>query len=60
MKEFFLTGTARDVVYQAARWRDHGLRYLVVMNLSILQPSLRNGLAANASVVMILRMLKKL
>ncbi len=48
MKEFFLTGTPGEVVDQAAEWRDNGLRYLVVMNLSILQPSLRNGLAANA------------
>jgi phthiodiolone/phenolphthiodiolone dimycocerosates ketoreductase len=60
MKEFFLTGTPQEVVDQAAEWRDHGLRYLVVMNLSILQPSLRNGLAANAPFVRILRALSKL
>lgn len=60
MKEFFLTGTPQEVVDQAAQWRDHGLRYLVVMNLSILQPSLRNGLAANAPFFRILRALQKL
>jgi phthiodiolone/phenolphthiodiolone dimycocerosates ketoreductase len=60
MKEFFLTGTPQEVVDRAAHWRDHGLRYLVVMNLSILQPRLRNGLAANASFFTIVRMLKKL
>ena len=60
MKEFFLTGTPQEVVEQAAEWRDHGLRYLVVMNLSILQPSLRGGLAANASFLRILRALRKL
>jgi phthiodiolone/phenolphthiodiolone dimycocerosates ketoreductase len=60
MKEFFLTGTPQDVIDQVAHWRDHGLRYLVVMNLSILQPSLRNGLAANAPFVRILRAFKKL
>jgi phthiodiolone/phenolphthiodiolone dimycocerosates ketoreductase len=43
-----------------AHWRDHGLRYLVVMNLSILLPSLRKGLAANAPLFRILRALKKL
>ncbi|MDH6247150.1 hypothetical protein M2432_004813, partial [Mycobacterium sp. OTB74] len=48
------------VVDQAAQWRDHGLRYLVVMNLSILQPSLRNGLTANAPFLRLLRGLKKL
>lgn len=60
MKEFFLTGTPQDVIDQAADWRDHGLRYLVAMNLSILQPSLRKGLAANVPFVRILRGLKKL
>ena len=60
MKEFFLTGTPREVVDQAAEWRDRGLRYLVVMDLSILQPSLRNGLAANAPFFRILRALRQL
>src|SRR5271163_2987258 len=60
MQEFFLTGTPQEVVDQAAEWRDHGLRYLVVMNLSILQPSLRNGMVANAPFFRILRALKKL
>jgi phthiodiolone/phenolphthiodiolone dimycocerosates ketoreductase len=60
MKEFFLTGTQQEVIDQVAQWRDHGLRYLIAMNLSILQPSLRNGLAANASLFRILRGLKKL
>jgi len=60
MKEFFLTGPPGDVVDQTAHWRDHGLRYLVLMNLSILQPSLRAGLAANAPFLRILHRLKKL
>jgi phthiodiolone/phenolphthiodiolone dimycocerosates ketoreductase len=60
MKEFFLTGTPQEVIGQVAEWRDHGLRYLVAMNLSILQPSLRNGLAANAPFLRILRGLKTL
>jgi phthiodiolone/phenolphthiodiolone dimycocerosates ketoreductase len=60
MKEFFLTGTPQEVIDQVAQWRDHGLRYLVVMNLSILQPSLRNGLTANAPFLRILRGLKQL
>jgi phthiodiolone/phenolphthiodiolone dimycocerosates ketoreductase len=59
-KEFFLTGTPQEVIDQVAQWRDHGLRYLIVMNLSILQPSLRNGLTANAPFLKILRGLKKL
>jgi phthiodiolone/phenolphthiodiolone dimycocerosates ketoreductase len=60
MREFFLTGTPHEVIDQVAEWRDHGLRYLVAMNLSILQPSLRKGLAANAPFFKFLRGLKAL
>jgi phthiodiolone/phenolphthiodiolone dimycocerosates ketoreductase len=60
LKEAVLTGTPEDVIEQAAEWRDHGLRYLVVWNVSILQPSLRTGLAAGAPFFRILRGLKKL
>ena len=49
-----------DGIGQAAEWRDHGMRYLVVCNVSILQPSLRKGLAATAPFFKILRGLKKL
>jgi phthiodiolone/phenolphthiodiolone dimycocerosates ketoreductase len=60
LKEVFLTGTPEDVIDQAAEWRDHGLRYLVVCNLSVLQPSLRKGLATGTPFFRILRGLKKL
>jgi phthiodiolone/phenolphthiodiolone dimycocerosates ketoreductase len=60
LKEWLLTGTPEDVIDQAAELRDHGLRYLVVCNVSILQPSLRKGLAAGAPFFRILRGLKKL
>jgi phthiodiolone/phenolphthiodiolone dimycocerosates ketoreductase len=60
LKEALLTGTPEDVIDQAAEWRDHGLRYLVVCNVSILQPSLRKSLAATAPFFKILRGLKKL
>jgi phthiodiolone/phenolphthiodiolone dimycocerosates ketoreductase len=60
LKEAVLTGTPEDVIEQAAEWRDHGLRYLVVQNVSILQPSLGKGLAAGAPFFRILRGLKKL
>jgi phthiodiolone/phenolphthiodiolone dimycocerosates ketoreductase len=55
-----LTGTPEDVIDQAAEWRDHGLRYLVVCNVSGLQPSLRKGLATGRPFLRILRGLKKL
>ena len=60
LKEAFLTGTPDDVIEQAAQWRDHGLRYAVVVNISTLQPSLRKGLAASIPMTAILRGLKRL
>jgi len=60
LKDALLTGTPDEVVDQAARWRDHGVRYLVVNNLSYLQPALRKGLASGAPFFRILRGLKKL
>jgi phthiodiolone/phenolphthiodiolone dimycocerosates ketoreductase len=60
LKDALLTGTPEEVIGQAAEWRDHGLRYLVLCNISILQPSLPKSLAASASFFRILRGLKKL
>src|SRR5882757_5923860 len=60
LKEAFLTGTPDDVSEQAALWRDHGVRYAVVVNISTLQPSLRKGLATSIPLAKILRGLKKL
>jgi phthiodiolone/phenolphthiodiolone dimycocerosates ketoreductase len=60
MREAFLTGTPDDVIEQAAHWRDHGVRYIVVCNVSTLQPSLRKGLTASIPLATILRRLKKL
>lgn len=60
MKEVLLSGTPDEVIDQAAEWRDHGLRYLVAANISILQPSLRKGLAAGGPFFRVLRGLKKL
>jgi phthiodiolone/phenolphthiodiolone dimycocerosates ketoreductase len=60
LKEAFLTGTPDDVIEQVAQWRDHGVRYIVVCNISTLQPSLRKGLTASIPLATILRRLKKL
>ena len=60
MKEGLLTGTPDDVIDQVAEWRDHGLRYPVLANISILQPSIRKALAANAPFFSVLRGLKRL
>ena len=60
LKEVLLAGTPGEVIDRAAQWRDHGVRYLVVNNVSILQPTLRKGLATYAPFFKILRGLKKL
>ena len=60
MKEVTFNGTPDDVVDQVAEWRDHGLRYLITLNASPLNPRLRKTLAANAPFLKILRGLKKL
>jgi hypothetical protein len=45
---------------QAAQWRDHGARYIVLCNASSLQPSLGKGLASGGPFCRILRGVKKL
>jgi phthiodiolone/phenolphthiodiolone dimycocerosates ketoreductase len=60
IKDALLSGVPEEVIDQAAEWRDHRLRYLVVANASMLQSSLWKGLTASASFFRILRGLKKL
>lgn len=60
MKELTFNGTPDEVIDQVAEWRDHGLRYLMIINGSPLNPRLRKSLAANAPYMKILRRLKKL
>jgi phthiodiolone/phenolphthiodiolone dimycocerosates ketoreductase len=60
LRECLLTGTPRDVIEQVAEWRDHGLRYPVISNISAVQPSLRRGLAALLPFARILRGLRRL
>lgn len=55
-----LGGTPAEVVEQAAAWRDQGVRYLVVANLSALQRSLRKGRASSVAFSKILHSLKRL
>jgi phthiodiolone/phenolphthiodiolone dimycocerosates ketoreductase len=60
LKDAFLAGTPDEVIDQAAQWRDHGVRYLVVNNVSHMQPALRKGLASYAPFFKVLHGLKKL
>lgn len=55
-----LTGTVDDVLEQAAVWRDHGVRHIVVVNFGVMQPNLRNGLATMLPFSRVIRGLKRL
>jgi phthiodiolone/phenolphthiodiolone dimycocerosates ketoreductase len=60
LKDACLQGTHDEIVDQLAEWRDHGLSYPVLLNLSTLQPSLRRGLAAGNPFAKIMRGVRKL
>jgi phthiodiolone/phenolphthiodiolone dimycocerosates ketoreductase len=60
IREVWLNGTPKEVVEQAAQWRDCGVRYMVLINSSAFQPSLRKGLAATQPFNKIVRELKRL
>jgi phthiodiolone/phenolphthiodiolone dimycocerosates ketoreductase len=55
-----LCGTPDEVLEQAAGWRDHGVRYIVVADFTALQRDMRKGLAGMLPFGKILRSLKKL
>lgn len=60
LRAAILAGTPAEVLDQAAERRDHGVRYLVVNNVSVLRPTLWKGLASSAPFFKILRGLKTL
>lgn len=60
MKELMFNGTPDEVVEQMAEWRDHGLRYALIINGSPVNPRLRKTVAATAPFLKILRRLKSL
>jgi len=60
VKGMVLNGTVDDVLDQAAEWRDHGVRYIVVVNFGPMAPSLRTGLASLMPFNKVVRGLKRL
>jgi len=60
LREILLNGTPDEIIDQAAEWRDCGVRYIVLINLSFFQRSLRKGLAAVMPFNKMVRGLKKL
>jgi phthiodiolone/phenolphthiodiolone dimycocerosates ketoreductase len=60
LREFLLNGTPDEVIEQAAQWRDNGVRYLVLINASVMQRSLRKAVASVMPFNKVVRGLKKL
>ncbi|OBJ50094.1 LLM class flavin-dependent oxidoreductase [Mycobacterium asiaticum] len=60
VRDFLVNGTPTEIIEQVAQWRAHGVRYVVLVNLSTMQKSLRKGLKATTSFNKIVRALKKL
>jgi phthiodiolone/phenolphthiodiolone dimycocerosates ketoreductase len=60
LRDATLNGPPQEVLEQAAQWRDHGVRYFVLANVSPLQRSVRKGLASARHFNAILRGLKRL
>lgn len=60
MKDVVFSGTPDEVIDQVAEWRDHGLRYVVLINGSLVNPSLRKTVTAVLPHAKVLRGLKKL
>jgi phthiodiolone/phenolphthiodiolone dimycocerosates ketoreductase len=60
LRSCLLNGTPDEIVDQMSEWRDFGLGYGVLANASFVQPSVKNGLAAGASFVQLLRKVRKL
>jgi len=60
LRDAALCGTPDEVIEQAAQWRDCGVRYLVLANLSFLQRSMRKGLTSALPFGQIVQGVKKL
>lgn len=60
VRDCCVVGTPSEIRDQVAVWRDHGLRYAVLANVSSFHPNLARGLAANLPFLRALRMLNAL
>jgi phthiodiolone/phenolphthiodiolone dimycocerosates ketoreductase len=60
VKGMVLNGTIDDVLEQAAQWRDHGVRYIVVVNFGPMQPGVRSAIATVRPFNKVVRGLKTL
>jgi phthiodiolone/phenolphthiodiolone dimycocerosates ketoreductase len=60
MRRCLLSGTPDEVLDQLATYRDHGVRYPVLLNMSTVQPQLGRGLSSALPFMKILRGIPRL
>ena len=60
IKQYALTGTPDEIIDRLAVWRDHGVRYFVLWNISVIQPKLSRGLSSAVPFMRILRGIRRL
>ena len=60
LREMYVAGTPDEVVDQVAVWRDHGLRYPILINCGGVQKSLRKGMVASMPFAKVIRGLNRL
>lgn len=60
VREYCIVGTPDEIRDQIAVWRDHGLRYPVLVNFSSLHPDFSPVLTSNVPIVRALRKLRHL
>src|ERR1700684_3071792 len=60
LREFYLNGTPDEILDQVAQWRDCGVRYLVLANLTTVARSLKTALTSPLVFTQVLRKLRKL
>ncbi|MFD6063755.1 LLM class flavin-dependent oxidoreductase [Rhodococcus wratislaviensis] len=60
VRETCLAGTPSEILDQLSEWRDHGVRYAVIANISPVHPKLRIGLGSSLSLVQLLRGMRRL
>jgi phthiodiolone/phenolphthiodiolone dimycocerosates ketoreductase len=60
LQHALLAGTPDEVIDRAAELRDHGVRYLVANNVSVLQPKISKAMASSMPFFTVLRGLKRL
>jgi phthiodiolone/phenolphthiodiolone dimycocerosates ketoreductase len=60
VRSMMLNGTPDDILEQAAVWRDHGVRHIVVVNFGPMQPDVRGALSTIIPFTKVVRGLRRL